>query len=346
LDDNGHALLVLGGYRSFGPEGFRTTPLADVLPVVFRATPPYQSEDLFTLQLTEEGKRHPIFEVSGDREKDAALWAASPKLQGASLVTRAKPSAEVLAINPEVQVEGQPAVVAATQRYGAGHTMVLTVDTTWQWSRMPRVLGQADTLYARFWSQTIRWLAGRSLDDQRPLLTVNTDRPDYNVAQKVEVRVVRQPRPGSEVTNAAVVVDVIGPGKPLRLEMEANSAEPDVFKGSFRPESGGRYEATAMLLQDGNPLANQRSEFLVHGSDLELADTGTNRENLRAMAAATGGLYFDIEDVDGLIKKIPRKDRQYTRVQRTEFWNSPALFLFFVAAVSAEWFIRRWNHLV
>ena len=37
--DEGHALLVLGGYHSFGPNGFRNTPLAAVLPVVFAKAP-------------------------------------------------------------------------------------------------------------------------------------------------------------------------------------------------------------------------------------------------------------------------------------------------------------------
>jgi uncharacterized membrane protein len=348
LDDKGHALLILGGYRSFGPEGFRSTPLAEVLPVVFADKPPYQSEDPFVVQRTEEGKRHPIFEVSGDREKDAAAWAGSPPLLGSSVVQRGKPGAEVLAVNPNLLVDGKPAVVAVTQRFGAGHTMVLTADTTWRWSRLPRVVGQADTLYARFWSQTIRWLAGRSLDDQRPLLAVHTDRPDYAVGKKAAIKVVRQPRPDDDLSGTEVHLQVIGPnGKPQDLKATSNSAEPDVFKSDYYPPAGGRYEVAATLIsREGQPVANQTSEFLVHGSDLELADTGTNRENLRALAVATGGVYVDIDDVDQVVDKIPRKERSHARVQRTEFWNSPWLFGAFLVAMSAEWFIRRRNHLV
>ena len=82
LDEKDHALLVLGGYRSFGPDGFRGTPLADALPVVFASGPPYQSEEPFSLELTEEGRRHPIFEISGDRVKDAAAWAVGAAALG------------------------------------------------------------------------------------------------------------------------------------------------------------------------------------------------------------------------------------------------------------------------
>jgi len=119
LDDKGHALLVLGGYRSFGPDGFRTTKLADVLPVVFADKPPGQSEEPFLLQLTEEGRTHPVFEVSSDRARNAETWKEAPKLAGCSLVQRAKPGAEVLAVNPDITIEGKPAIVVATQRYGA-----------------------------------------------------------------------------------------------------------------------------------------------------------------------------------------------------------------------------------
>jgi uncharacterized membrane protein len=347
LDDKNHALLVLGGYRSFGPDGFRSTPLAEVLPVVFADKEPYQSEDPFVLQLTDQGRRHPVFEISKDRAQDAETWSKSPHLAGSCLVLRAKPGAEVLAVNPNVMIEGQPVVVVATQRYGAGHTMVLTADTTWRWTRLTRVLGQADTLYARFWSQTMRWLSGRSMDDSRPLLAVDTDNPAYDAGKKVTVRVTRQPRPGTDMSAAEVGVEVVGPGgKPVHVEMKAGSAEPDVFKGSLYPAAGGRYEVAATLTEAGKVLANQTSEFLVHGSDLELADTGTNRANLQAIAAATGGMYVDVADAEKLADKVPRKERHLPRIQRTEFWNSPWLFLGFLGAITGEWLIRRRNHLV
>jgi uncharacterized membrane protein len=347
LDEKNHALLVLGGYHSFGPDGFRATPLAEVLPVVFAEKPPYQAEDPFTIQLTEEGRRHPAFELTGDRVKDAAAWSGTPPLLGSSVVQRAKPGAVTLAVNPSFVIDGKSAVVAATQRYGAGHTMVLTADTTWRWSRLTRVMGQSDTLYARFWSQTLRWLAGRSLDDQRPLLVVSTDRPSYDVGKAVAVRVARQPKPGVDLAASEVGAEVTGPdGKAVPVQLRAASAEPDVFTGTFYPPAGGRYELAATLTAGGKPLANQAAEFLVHGSDLELADPGTNRANLQAIAAATGGVYLDVEDADQLLDKIARKERRITRVQRSEFWNSPLLFVFFLGAVTVEWLVRRRNHLV
>jgi uncharacterized membrane protein len=345
--EQGHALLVLGGYHSFGPNGFRATPLADVLPVVFADKEPSQSEEPFVLKLTEEGQRHPIFDVSSAQGREMALWNAAPALKGSSLVQRAKPAATVLAVNPTVQVEGKPAVVVAIQRYGTGQAMILAADTTWLWSRLTRVAGQSDTLYARFWSQTMRWLSGRSREEKRPLLTINTDRPDYEVGKPVSIRVVRQPPPGTDLSAAEMAVDVVPEtGKAVSVPVRTSSRDPNVFTGTFYPSAGGRYEVAANMTAAGKPVANQTTEFLVQGSDLELADTRTNRDDLKSIASATGGLYFDIEDAAKLSDKIEPKERRIVQTRRTEYWNSPLMFGFFLCAVTVEWLIRRRNHLV
>jgi uncharacterized membrane protein len=344
--DQGHALLVLGGYQSFGPDGFRATPLADVLPVVFRDGEPFQSEEPFVLKLTEAGMRHPVFEITGDRVKDEAMWNASPHLLGCGLVARAKQGAEVLAVNPAVASDDGPAPVVVIQRYGAGTVMLLAVDTTWRWSRLTRVLNQSDTLFGRFWGQTVRWLSGRDEEAERPLIAVSTDQPDYEVGKPVTIRVSRLPQPDGEGATGDVSVELIDEaGGSVPVETGAGSLDPDTFTGVYYPSAGGRYEVAAALNVDGQAIANQTTEFLVHGSDLELADTRTNRPQLQAIANATGGVYADVEDAASLADRIERRERRTPLVERAEFWNSPILFIVFLAAITAEWVIRRRNHL-
>jgi uncharacterized membrane protein len=345
--DAGHALLVLGGYHSFSPSGFRTTPLAAMLPIVFADQPPFQVEAPFVLSLTDAGRRHPLFELSGDRVRDDAEWAGAPPLLGASRVQRAKPGADILAVNTNA-VAGRDALpVVVVQRYGAGRVMVLAVDTTWQWSRITRVLGQTDTLFARFWSQAVRWLAGRNPADDRPPLVVGTDRPDYAVGQPVVVTVTRQPQATNLVGAVTVTADIVAEnGQAVSVPMQAGSRDPDTFTGTFHAPAGGRYEVNAALLAGGKPQANQVTEFLVHGADVELADSGTSRQTLRAVASATGGLYYDIDDAQALAGKVERRDRRTVLQSRASLWNSPGLFVFFLAAVTLEWIVRRRHQLV
>jgi uncharacterized membrane protein len=350
-----HALLVLGGYRSFGQNGFRKTKLADVLPVVFMDVPPYQSEEPFAIQLTEEGRAHPIFEMASDRVKTEEMWKATTRLRGSALVKKAKPAAQVLAVNPTIRVGGKPAIVAAAQRYGAGHTMVLTADTTWLWSRGPQMVGRPDTLYARFWSQTVRWLAGRGRDEKRALLTVSTDRIAYDVGKQVKVTVVRHSRPEVDLSQAQLSVSYkpAGPGsKPISVPVRNSSATPDIFTGTFFPTAGsraaadGRFELSAMLTNGKNQVANQGTEFLVHSSSQELLNTGTNTEVLRDLAEASGGTYRDVGKAAELANEIPRKERHTVQNQHIPYWNAPVLFLAFIGFISAEWLIRRRNHLI
>ena len=341
LDAANHAVLVLGGPHSFGPDGFAGTPLAAALPVRFRAAGTTQADDPFTLERTEQGRRHPIFELSGDRVNDDATWSSAPTLAGSSVVAGAKPGADILAVNPSVKLDGAPAVVVATQRFGGGRTMVLLADTTWRWSRLTRVLGQDDTLFARFWGQTVRWLAGRSRDDARAPLIATTDRPSYSVGQPARIRVERQSLPGVDLR-----AEVVLGSRSVALAITAGSADPDVFWATFVPSSAGRHELQVTATSGGKVVANTSAEFLVEGADLERADPGVNREMLRAISAATGGVSFLIDEADRLAPLIERRERRITTSRREELWHSPWLFAGFIAAMSAEWFLRRRNHLV
>ncbi len=341
-----HSLLVLGGYRSFGPDGFGNTPLADVLPVVLVDDGVRQTEEPFVLELTEAGKSHPIFKLTRDRIKNAILWNTAPPLLGSCLVKRAKAGADVLAVNPNINIGKRPAVVIAAGRYGSGHAMVITADTTWRWTRLPRVVGQSDTLFARFWSQTVRWLTGRDLDQQRSQIVVSTDKPAYEVGKEVSIRAIRQSDVDSKSSSEVAVEVIDEAGKQIPVQVRTSSAEPNVLLGSFYPSAGGSYRVNVTLTQDGKQIANQAAEFLVYGSELELADTGTNRSLLKSISERSGGVYVDIEDVAQLAPKLKRAERRIPRVERTEYWNSPLLFLFFLAAVTGEWVLRRRNHLV
>jgi hypothetical protein len=350
LRGKNHSLLVLGGYESFGAKGFRRNKaFAEVLPVVFAGTDEPQSERPFTLQLTEKGLAHAIFTVNSDRVRNRKLWESAPPLGGMPLVARARPGADVLAVNPRVEIEGKPAVAVAVQRaVGGGQVMVLCPDTTWHWTRLPRIAGLDDTLYSRFWSQAVRWLAGRTMEESRPLLSVRTGQPIHPVNKKVTVTVVRQRRPGSDLAGSRVTVDILDPKKrPMPgLTPRSSSADPDTFVVEFYPTAAGRYEVSAALKRESKVLANGNGEFRVRGADLELADPGTRPDNLRAIKEATGGTYVDIDDADEVKDRIERIERRQVRTQRSEYWDSPFLFAAFLLAVTGEWFLRRKNHLV
>ena len=159
----GAGLMMTGGYRSFGPGGFRETPLADILPIdIGPAQRQSFDEPLRTdVQLPAPvrmrpaeplGVRHPIMQLSdvgrtilsvdesGSSATDrivhptgdsAAIWDQLPPLDGANLFDRRdlKPNAAVLAEADDSRrhpllVAGQP---------GDGRVLAFAGDSTWRW---------------------------------------------------------------------------------------------------------------------------------------------------------------------------------------------------------------------
>ena len=135
-------------------------------------------------------------------------------------------------------------------------------------------------------------------------------------------------------------------GKHVSVTLKQSTSAPETSFGSFVPSSSGRHQVLATLTANGQAAANQRTEFLVVGSDLELSNPETNRALLRSIAEKSGGTYVDIDQIDKLADQLPRRERQTRTIERTEFWNSPVLFLVFLATISAEWVLRRRGHLV
>jgi hypothetical protein len=255
----------------------------------------------------------------------------------------------VLAHNPIVTADDQPAVVIATQNYGRGKSMVVTADTTWRWSRVARLKGQGDVLYSRFWSQAVRWLTGRDLDDRQAPLVVTTDRPGYKDGEAVAVRVVQrgEAADGGQTVSARIV-NLAGRERSLPLR-PATDGSGDMVATVF-PDGAGRHIVHAASASGGQVVANESVEFLVHGSDLETSDTRTNPQVLRQVASERGsGIYVDIDKAETLAESLSadRRQRTVTRSRDPrEYWNSPFLFVFFLAMVTGEWWIRRRNRLV
>jgi hypothetical protein len=347
--EKGGGLMVLGGYSNLGPQGLVATPLAKLLPLeIGIGGSVTQIDEPFTFTLTEEGKRHPALGISGDMAQDAAAWSTLPALRGIVAPGAARPGAQVLASHPR-----GPAVLL-TQRFGKGAVAVITADTTWRWSRLARLGGKPDTLYARFWLQMVRWLAHVDVRSDRPPISVSSSAPTYARGQRVDLSVRRivaaEPTTAGE-SEPVAALHVRWPDGRLSPLPLSPSALPNQWTASFVPSRGGRFEAIASLRAspDAAPLASHSSDFLVEGSNLELEDPTPSPAALAQIARATGGQFVELADskaVSELLEEIPAEQRVLERVERAALWNHPLLFLVFLACVSAEWVLRRRHRLV
>jgi len=174
----------------------------------------------------------------------------------------AKPGAEVLAVNPDITIEGSRPLSshAALRRRRA---MILAADTTCAGAVHPRPVCRTPSTPAS--GQTLRWLAGRSLDD-KSRCSGEHGPPGYDVGKRVEITVTRQPRPELDLSEGRNRGQGRRRGrKTITVPMKANSAAPDEFKGGFsRPPAG--VSGAGDPDRGGQAARHQATEFLVHGS--------------------------------------------------------------------------------
>ena len=356
--EDGGSVMVLGGYANLGREGFGRTPLATTLPVETADGAVEQVDDPFDFTLTDEGRRHPALSLSGDRVADADAWAQLPTLAGVVATRRERAGATVLARHPRPNPddpEGRGYIVLAEQGFGQGRTAVITADTTWRWSRIPRMMGRSDTHYLRFWSQMIRYLAGRDEEGPRTVLTVSTDKPAYERGESARIELRRNPAavlPDVDLEQAQPRATVRSPdGETTDLPLSASEAEPGVWSTAYAPSRGGRYRVDARLdFGEGEhrrELANTVGEFVVVGTALELEDPTPNPAAMRQIASMAGGMYANITDDEAISELTGAWEREQRIVERTrsvQIWGDTGLavlLVLFVALVCTEWTLRR-----
>jgi len=363
--NDGGALLMLGGHNSFGPGGYGGTDVEAVLPVVVGTRGQAQETTPLIPQLTGPGEAHPIFQGftgffggPGGR-KPAADLPKLPELLGCVTVVRPKPAASLLALHPSRKAEGQPMVVLAVQRFGAGRSAAFTADTTWKWYLPLRGMGR-ESPYERFWGQMIRWLANVETKSRetRPSVVMRLDRTYVRIGQgpvKLLARV--QDEKGRAADNAqvsATIAPVGGDGKGETQPLSPRMGD-RLFEAQLRPPGEGRYKVEVVALDAaGARLGADAQEILVVPHSKELDRLGRNDGLLELIARPTdedtGGRKVELAGLPDLIDQIVRRQKDKGALPDADqatvvpLFHFPLLFGAFVVFLTTEWLLRRrWN---
>jgi uncharacterized membrane protein len=367
----GMGFAMLGGYHSFGPGGFRDTPIGNLLPIDIgpaqrQAFGEAVREDVHLagpvrMRPAEPlGAQHPIMQIAGAGEGERGSgreervspspplpvspsgsgWAALPPLDGANRFDRRelKPNALVLAEADNPQ--RQPLLVAG--QVGDGRTLAFAGDSTWRWP----MLGFGDA-HRRFWRQCVLWLAKK----------------DEQTAGRVWIRLAgRRAIRGTRVEFAVGAEDPQGePVEAAQFEIavktpDGGSAElrptkaGDEFSAVFREtEKPGDYQITVTAKDGDNILGTAEARFLVPDQDLELdrpAAEPSLMAQLAEMTRPAGGAALAPEELPDLLKRLAGKPPELKEevIAKVTYWDTWPFFLLFVGLLGVEWFLRkRWG---
>jgi uncharacterized membrane protein len=347
---DGAGLLMTGGYHALGPGGYQQTPIEKLLPVFVGNRQIGQISGRFLPALTPDGRAHPIFANISRFFPSGTAPAETdglPPLQGAVRVLGVKPAATVLAVHPQEKADtGIAMPVLAVQSYGSGRSAVFTGDTTRAWKQS---LGSLDreTPFLRFWGQTVRWLASRS--DEVPGqagIVATTDKFNYEPESLVVISAVVRGSQGAGIGDAKVTAAIEGPDQFNDVIACVPTAGPTGnYRATFPAEASGRYTITVRApLADGwikaKPLAID-----VGRPNLEFDRTRLDEQTLAEISRASGGRYAHLDTAGRIVERL-RSDVR-SRLVRYELplaWP-PLVWLMFIGLLTAEWILRRRNHL-
>lgn len=332
--EDGHALVMVGGDRSFDLGGYVGTPIEGILPLRMGAPGAKVSEDRFRPVLTEEGARHPITRLVGDLDENATWWERLHEMDGTNVLAGAHPEATVLLEHPTLRAaDGAPLPVLAVREAGRGRTMALTVDASWRWSFSEAAAGRGNQAYLRFWKNAFRWLMA-DIGTQR--VTVDTPRENYTVGDTVRV-VSRVRDPGfAPLPDAEVTVRLTRDGRVTehvgRTDRDGEWVLelPAEHRGAHRVEAG----VTGV---DHEPA---ETVFAVTARDPELDELLPDAAFLEWLAARTGGTW-NPPGAFAPPARDPEAGRTVWDRRETPLWRAPGLLGGVLLLAGLAWWVRR-----
>jgi len=348
--EQGAGLAMLGGFHSFGPGGYRGSPLEGALPIKigraerqnFGERPREDMHILKPLRLVPKQvgeKVHPILEISQADGKPLD-WRVLPPLDGANRFDRSqlKPNAQVIARSDDAK--RWPLLV--TGACGSGRTAALAVDSTWRW----QMEGHGEVL-RRFWRQLILWLARKdNIRDQS--VWVHLDGRRYQRGSRVEFSFGAINDNGESLPAASFHLEVEKPdGSKVSL---LPSSRGEKLLGNFtETDLAGEYRVT-VTASDGNEIqGTAQARFLVPDQDMELDQPAAEPTLLAALAnltAEAGGQGLAPEELPELLEQLQSRTSEFEEEisQHRTLWDTWPLFLTLVAVLGTEWWLRkRWG---
>lgn len=281
----------------------------------------------FTVHPTPLGLQSPAFQLGDSPSETEQSWSKLAPLYWSYPVAELKSGAQVLADGL-----GKPAI--CFQYFGAGRVLFHAMDSTWRWRT-----GGGEPFFARYWVQTIRFLAHGKLGKGRGV-ELATDRRQY---RRGEVAQVRARFLDTQLTPSGdeVIVLVNAAGQPRRrVALRRNSGVPGVYEGSLADLTDGQYEVLMVEPQlSGNPAAARFSVVAPLG---EFARTQMDAAALAAAAETTHGKFYTIADADKLLADLPAGRREPIRnLPSIPLWNRWWVLLAFLTCITGEWILRK-----
>ena len=338
----GGALVFWAGARRM-PEGWRGTPVAPLLPFDLAAVRRREPEAAgFRAAPTSLGLLSPGMQLADEPDENIALWNRLAPLNWMIGIESVRRGARVLAEHPQAtSADGEKLPLVVLQQVGAGWVLFHATDETHRWR-----IGWGDRYFARYWVQTLRFLARGRLPTGGRAVTLSTDQAEYQQGEEVRFRArfadpKAVPPDGEPVVLSVSAAD--GPDR--RVELWRSPLNPLLFEGGYQPVAAGEHRAVAAAATTGGNEA--AVSFRVRAPRGERTPAPVDLASLRAAAEAGRGRVFPLEQADRLANALPNPQAATLEtLPPLRLWNSGLTVALLTALLAAQWLVRRYGGMI
>jgi uncharacterized membrane protein len=334
---DGGAIAMLGGDRSFDLGGWANTAVGEILPVKLGATGDAVDLHAFRPTLTEAGARHPVSSLVGVPSENASIWAGLAPFDGINLSTGPATGGVVLLEHPTLRDgAGRPVPVLAVAERGKGRTLALMGDSSWRWSFDEAGAGRGNQAYLTFWKNAMRWLV-KDPEDER--VAVETARENWRPGEEVALRATVRDAGFGPLAGARVVGTVRGPGGSVPIEGVTGGDGAVSFRVPATERGSFRVKLTATAA-DGIRVGEADAVWAVVTRDPEMEAIEPSTAFLQAFAARAGGAFVG-PDAWQAPTTDPDAGRRVRDRRVTPLYAHPLLPALVGLSTSASWWLRR-----
>ena len=334
-------LIMIGGYQSFGPGLYRSTPLADVLPIKMEFDEKQDFEEPIRDELhnSNELKAVPrsghFITQLGDPDENQSIWDKLPAFVGANRFVGLKDTAGVI-------LEGAGGEELLVGYRNGGRVLAMAADTTYLWWTH----GFAD-IHKRFWRQVVLWLAFK---DNMSGENVRIDLPQRRFKPNIPIRFTAeaQTETSQQILDAqfeGVLIDPAGESTGIPV---VNGGQSQIDRKQL--EAPGIYTIQVTASRNDKPIGQAEAQFVVFDNDKEQANPAADPDQLNRLAERTadfGGQMVEPEAfpvvLDELAELSPKMNIDVpTKWQLGDtFFDALTFVLLFAGLLSYEWWLRK-----
>jgi hypothetical protein len=372
VEERGAMLCFIAGPSSM-PRGLIGTAAERLMPVMVATEERAASREDFQVVLTAAGKGSSIFVQADSALQSQQVWDELPALTWRQRISGIKPGAEVLAwaesvnydasgkamaTSPVGGMTGDPATalqrrrecereraIFVTSQVGLGKVAMLLSDQTWRLR-----YGVGDTHHHKFWGQMMRWGAGENLAVGNDAVRLGTDALIYEPGQKMRIMARLMDEKSRPLAGAEVGAEIIDGEKvvariPLDYQSDSHGmyvAEADAMTtpGAYRVRLVGD-EVDRLLKASNTDGVEQKLTVVAEINPIEMGEVASDPSLAARVASLSGGRVTAAGDAASLLDLFGAPTTEVPSRRETRLWDHWLLLLVAIAAVTAEWILRR-----